>query len=227
MKKTVLLAASGLAALLMCISCKPSTSGKGTDGPDDKPVDKPEVSGYGDPKTLPGWDIYKAGTYRYGPCFINNEDGSIDAWFASPGGYHGDEDQMLYNLTTPHNSPYQVRNGDAAQYFKCDREFHAVQICCPTWGSSTESMTFKLFRWDTDYATTVAGEPVYQTREVNMADNGWVSLYLNEDAKLDQETMIPAGEYLWVATEASSTAGIWANNGTAASTGGLLSLIHI
>ena len=114
MKKTVLLAASGLAALLMCISCKPSTSGKGTDGPDDKPVDKPEVSGYGDPKTLPGWDIYKAGTYRYGPCFINNEDGSIDAWFASPGGYHGDEDQMLYNLTTPHNSPYQVRNGDAA-----------------------------------------------------------------------------------------------------------------
>ena len=221
MKKTVLLAASGLAALLMCISCKPSTSGKGTDGPDDKPVDKPEVSGYGDPKTLPGWDIYKAGTYRYGPCFINNEDGSIDAWFASPGGYHGDEDQMLYNLTTPHNSPYQVRNGDAAQYFKCDREFHAVQICCPTWGSSTESMTFKLFRWDTDYATTVAGEPVYQTREVNMADNGWVSLYLNEDAKLDHETMIPAGEYLWVATEASSTAGIWANNGTAASTGGL------
>ena len=23
---------------------------------------------------LPGWDIYKAGTYRYGPCFILNDE---------------------------------------------------------------------------------------------------------------------------------------------------------
>jgi hypothetical protein len=37
---------------------------------------------YGEPKCSSGWDIYKAGTYRYGPCFIINDDGSIDAWFA-------------------------------------------------------------------------------------------------------------------------------------------------
>jgi len=36
-----------------------------------------------------GWDIFDAshgGAYRYGPSMIINDDGSMDAWFASPGG---------------------------------------------------------------------------------------------------------------------------------------------
>ncbi len=39
---------------------------------------------------LPGWVIYSPGQesygYRYGPALIQNPDGSLDAWFASPGG---------------------------------------------------------------------------------------------------------------------------------------------
>jgi hypothetical protein len=38
----------------------------------------------------PGWVIFSPGrrkySYRYGPTFIVNEDGSLDAWFSSPGG---------------------------------------------------------------------------------------------------------------------------------------------
>ncbi|MCM1255880.1 MAG: hypothetical protein NC221_07155, partial [Duncaniella sp.] len=37
-----------------------------------------------------GWDIYEAGVYRYGPSFITNDDGSIDAWFAAPGSEYED-----------------------------------------------------------------------------------------------------------------------------------------
>ena len=37
-----------------------------------------------------GWDIYTGGQYRYGPSIIVNKDGSVDAWFAAPGGYHDD-----------------------------------------------------------------------------------------------------------------------------------------
>lgn len=221
MKKSYIQIVACFAAMTMAVSCNTSPNDDGEGGKNEGNTEKPEKAEYGNPKTLAGWNIYKAGTYRYGPCFINNEDGSIDAWFAAPGGYHGAEDQMLYTYTEPHNSPYQVKNGDAAQYFKCDRDFYSVQICCPTWGSSTESMTFKLFRWDTDYLTTVSGTPVYETREVNMPDNVWIGLYYNKEAADDHETMIPAGEYLWVATEASSTAGIWAKDGTADSPDGL------
>lgn len=39
---------------------------------------------------LPGWVIFTPGketyAYRYGPSLIMNSDGSLDAWFASPGG---------------------------------------------------------------------------------------------------------------------------------------------
>ena len=40
------------------------------------------------PVVEPGWDIYTGGVYRYGPSIVVNKDGSIDAWFAAPGGYH-------------------------------------------------------------------------------------------------------------------------------------------
>ncbi|MCQ2162582.1 MAG: hypothetical protein MJY86_04820 [Bacteroidales bacterium] len=183
--------------------------------------DTPEAQvSYGTPSTASGWIIYTAGAYRYGPCFINNEDGSIDAWFAAPGGYHGG-DKMKYNSDSPHNDAYQVKNGDAAQYFKIDTDFYSVQVCCPTWGSTKESITLKLYRWKSDYATTVASDPIYQTREVNFADNSWLSLYASEEAEKDHKTLLPAGEYLWVATEGTATAGVWCMNGTSASPGGL------
>ena len=60
------------------------TPGKETPGKEEKPV---EYSITADA----GWDIYKAGTYRYGPSIIINDDGSIDAWFAASGRtrFHG------------------------------------------------------------------------------------------------------------------------------------------
>ena len=39
---------------------------------------------------LPGWVIFAPGKeaygYRYGPALIQNSDGSLDVWLASPGG---------------------------------------------------------------------------------------------------------------------------------------------
>ena len=32
-----------------------------------------------------GWDIYKAGTYRYGQCFIKNDEGRSDAGLEASG----------------------------------------------------------------------------------------------------------------------------------------------
>lgn len=188
------------------------------DGPAD-PSDPAKVT-YGIPTCTSGWDIYKAGTYRYGPCFINNDDGSIDAWFAATGDYHG-MDKMLFNTLGSHNTPYQVASGEAGQYFKIDKEFYAVQICCPTWNSTEESVTMSLYEWEGDYSSTVSGEPVYSERFVNFADNGWLTLVNGKEALDDKSIKLPAGEYLWVATDPTSHAGIWAQDGNSGSNGGL------
>jgi len=207
----------------MVSSCgKPEEENQETDNQDkdsDKPDEETTVT-YGTPKhTSKGWDIYVAGSYRYGPSFIINDDGSIDAWFAAPGGHHGGS-RANYDTSISDHTPYQVKNGNAAQYFKCDNDFYSVQICCPTWGSTEECMTFKLYKWDGSYEKTVEGTPVYSKRFEKFQDNGWLPLYINDDAETTHEK-IPAGEYLWVASEPTNTAGIWVCDKSASSPGNM------
>lgn len=209
------------AVTILSTACKGTDPDNGNNGEDTpvKPEEPTEVT-YGIPTCKGGWDIYKAGTYRYGPCFINNADGSIDAWFAATGDYHG-MDKMLFNTLGSHNTPYQVVSGEAGQYFKIDKEFYAVQICCPTWNSTEESVTMSLYEWKGDYASTVNEEPFYSKRFVNFADNGWLTLVNGDEAVDDKSIKLPAGEYLWVATDPTAHAGIWVQDGDSGSTGGL------
>ena len=87
-----------------------------------------------------GWDIYKAGTYRYGPSFIMNEDGSIDGWFAASGDTYGDK---FYN-SAESSTPVRIKDvKSVGQYFKTRNDFYRVSICCPTWNSSNESVTIR------------------------------------------------------------------------------------
>lgn len=112
-------------------------------------------------------------------------------------------------------------NGDAGQYFRIDKDFYNVQLWCPTWNSTEESMTLSLYVWKGDYRTTVENEPIYRKRYERFANNGWLSLYRNEEAENDHSIKIPAGEYLWVASEPTAQAGIWAQAGSSGSKGGL------
>jgi hypothetical protein len=121
--------------------------------------------------------------------------------------------------TDPANA-WQVKNGDAAQYFKSSSEFYAVQVRCPSWGSSNESITLKFFKWNNDYETTTSAEPIYTYRAVNYSDNEWMTLYADAAAKSDHSIRIPAGEYLWLATDGTTSAGVW-GCASGASTGGM------
>ncbi|MBQ0144509.1 MAG: hypothetical protein MJY86_04815 [Bacteroidales bacterium] len=212
----------GLASSMLPISCGGNSDiNDGPDKPGSGESDKPAAeTGYGTPTATTGWVIYTAGYYHYGPSYICNEDGSIDGWFSAHGTYF-DYDKILLTSEEPHTTAYHVSDGDAAQYFNCPVPFYSVQICCPTWNSTEEAVTLKLFKWKNDYETTIAGEPVYQTRKTNMEDNGWICLYASEEAKNDKKTQLPAGEYLWLATEGTEKAGIWTIDKTSASSGGL------
>jgi len=180
--------------------------------------DDPVETGWGYPKSTGGWDIYKAGNYRYGPSFIINDDGSIDAWFSAVGSMHGME-KVLLNSTgeSEVSAVHQIINGPAGQYFKIDREFYAVQVRCPSWSSAEETITFKLFAWKNSYAETVSGKPLSVTTKEKYQDNSWISVFYNED---DHDIKAPAGEYLWVADAGTSKASVWGCN-SSSSSGGL------
>ena len=155
--------------------------------------------------SLSGWDIYKAGTYRYGPCFIQNDDGSIDAWFAASGGTYGDK---YYNPSTTQSPVQIVAVGSVGEYFVAKEDFYCLSICCPTWSSADESVTISVYQWRNSYTATLRTTPLY-SKEIQMTDNMWINAFYNEEAEQDTSIWFPAGRYLWVLSKPSQHAGVW------------------
>ena len=155
---------------------------------------------------LPGWDIYKAGTYRYGPCFILNDEGQMDAWFAASGDTYG---QRYYNAARTSSPVQLITVKTVGQMFESKEDFYRVSICCPTWSRpSGEHVTISVYAWRATYRGSLHQDPLY-TKTVEMTDNIWIDGYYSPEAEADTSIRFPAGKYLWVLSEPSDYAGVW------------------
>lgn len=155
-------------------------------------------------KAEPGWDIYKGGAYRYGPSIIENSDGSIDAWFAAPGETFGEK--ILNYKDTGVQSPLSLQPGNtAAQRLKTATPFYAIAVSCPNWHSAKSTLRLSLYRWRRDYATTVSQTALSTKVYTHYTDN--------QNLQIAKENRFSAGEYLWVLSDPSGTAGVWKKDG--------------
>ena len=157
------------------------------------------------PRAGQGWDIYTGTGYRYGASIIVNDDKSIDLWLAAPGGTFGDGIRTY--LSEEKEARPLGETGTLAQYFRFPQEFACVALFCPSWNSTSECFTLSLYRWDTDYGTTVSHEPLAVRRFENYKDNSWLKIYA-DDAQ-DGSVRFPSGEYLWVMSDGTANSGIW------------------
>lgn len=157
-----------------------------------------------------GWNIYKAGTYRYGPSIIVNDDRSIEVWFSASGGIYG-EDFVSYahDLNTTTSAIQIQRYGTVAERFKVDRPFYSFKLRCPTYTQSGQSVTLSVYRWRSTYKATLLQKPLYSTTFTEMVDNGWLECISCEEARKDTTLKFEAGNYLWVLSQPTSNAGIW------------------
>lgn len=180
-------------------------------------VPEPEAVVPVKPVAREGWDIYTGPNYRYGPSIIINDDNSIDIWLATPGDYYGT------NVLVPVSdaiTPLQLgTTGVFAQKFTSNEDFGIISLNCPSWNSSAEGFTLKVYKWVNDYETTVSGAAVASKTFVNYADNSWLSIYKSD--KEDYTETFPAGTYLWVMAGGTEKSGIWKcpDNGSTGTTG--------
>ncbi len=82
---------------------------------------------------------------------------------------------------------------------------YEAAVQAPSFSDNIGNLTIKVFTWNTDYDTTVAGEPVYTQEFVDFADN---SSLLCEF----EEGQIPAGTYLILVCDAvdeGEGVGVW------------------
>jgi len=116
-----------------------------------------------------------------------------------------DMDLMVVGSGTG-NVPLQIwKAGDTAgAKFKADFTVTEVDVVCPSFTNEDAVMAFKLYKWDTDYETTVAAEPIWIDTETGYHyEENTAIIFEIEDG------IAPAGTYLWLLEGVSSTPGMW------------------
>ena len=97
------------------------------------------------------------------------------------------------------NSPISL-NGDqkCGQRFTAAQPFEGIEVNGPTWSVSGEKgMTIRLYHWAGNYESTVAQNPIVTRVLVDLDDGGWFPAYAGSE--------LPAGEYLWEASEPTNS----------------------
>ena len=80
---------------------------------------------------------------------------------------------------------------------------------CPTWsdnGNGTAQFVVELYKWDSDYDTTLMNQPLESETFENWIDNAACTFLF------DKRDGYPSGTYLWVFRGLTSWIGIWAMN---------------
>ena len=106
-------------------------------------------------------------------------------------------------------NPVKVGEGGGHQSigvkFTADFRITDMDLSCPSWSDDIGTMVFKLYKWDTDYETTVAGTPVFVDAEtfVDYPDNAMMSVEFSKDG-------LEPGTYYWELSEGTAGVGVWA-----------------
>lgn len=89
--------------------------------------------------------------------------------------------------------------------FTADSSFVGVDACCPSWANNIGNLTLKLYKWNTDYPTTISSKPIADSTFVNFNDNARLTIHFK---------LQPSGEYYWELSNATEVVGVWKWNNT-------------
>ncbi len=98
-------------------------------------------------------------------------------------------------------SAFQVgENDEYGCRFGASAPFDSVSVSCPSYSDNTGSITFSLYRWETNYTVTSGASPVATETFTDFSDNATLSMDFDE---------CTAGEYLLVLSGGTDGVGVW------------------
>ena len=159
------------------------------------------------PSAATGYQFFKSNgnyNYRYGPGIICHEDGSIDVWTAKEGSKYLNYSDYLYQETGT-RSQVPAEGKVIAQYFNTQHRFMRVLVALYGTGQSTDKINLRLYQWAGSYEATLATSPIgtYEISAALPSTGNRYSIYKPD------KSWIPAGEYMWTATDATEGVGVF------------------
>lgn len=88
----------------------------------------------------------------------------------------------------------------AGMKFTATEAFNGVDVYCPSYNNNLGSLTLSLYRWDTNYATSVAGTPLARQTFTNYFDNARLLLTTSD---------LAPGDYVWEISDPDEDVGVW------------------
>lgn len=113
-----------------------------------------------------------------------------------PGRGTNSVNKVIQTFATGTQANINLRNGqDLAIKFSVEEGKYAkyVKAVYPSWGDDKGSLRLSLYKWDTDYETTVASDPIITEKYENFADCTEITFSFADTAGKG----VGEGEYLW------------------------------
>jgi hypothetical protein len=118
-----------------------------------------------------------------------------------PNNPYANRDPRFYASIYYNGALRNLNPGTAGMQFTATAPFYGIEALCPSWGDNIGNLTFTLYKWNTNYATSVAGNPIAQKTFVNFNDGSNLGLSFS--------TPLPAGTYVWELSNATQVVGVW------------------
>lgn len=118
-----------------------------------------------------------------------------------PNNPYANRDPRFYASIYYNGALRNLNPGTAGMKFTATAPFYGVEALCLSWGDNIGNLTFTLYKWNTNYATTVAGNPIAQQTFVNFIDGSYLELSFNSP--------LPVGTYVWELSNATQAVGVW------------------
>ena len=139
--------------------------------------------------------------FRYAAAMIANSNGTMSAWFSTPGGTTGSLPAATsLNGSGAGGGPYPMHsNGNSgAIKYTFDKSFYGWIVDCPGWSTNTSCFHWELYQWNNDYISTLSGTPIAQYDHMNYKDNSSLEINTDNSGYADEtgNVKFPAGTYL-------------------------------
>ena len=155
----------------------------------------------------------EGGNFRYAGTLFANADGTMSAWYTTPGGADPSSLPAPTELNGRSGTP-QSFNGEGnngALVYTFAEPFYAWGCACPGWSKDNAGAHFTIYEWQGSVEATTSSTPLGEVDFVPYKDNSWLDVSVDNSGygSVTGNAKFPAGTYMLYMVRVQNDFGFW------------------